>query len=102
MNAMKYIVVDRVLFGRASWWQKFLALIVGILVTYGAVMVFGVMILFNPWMFLLCVGVPAIVAFYYEVELWYIVGLIMGASIFIAHILLAYFNFLTMPIPIFH
>lgn len=102
MNAVKYMVMDRALLGRAKWWQKLLAMFAGILVTYGAVMIFGVLILFNPWMFLACVGIPAIVAFYYEVEVWFVVGLIFGAAIFIVHILLAFYNFLTMPLPIIH
>jgi hypothetical protein len=102
MSAAKYVVMDRVLFGRASWWQKLLAFIIGILVTYGAVMIFGVMILANPWAFLLCVGVPAIVAFYYEIELFFLAGLVAGAAVFIVHILLAFYNFLTMPLPIIH
>lgn len=100
-EVLPYIVVERGIFGKATWWQRLLAVAIGIIVTYGAIMLFGLLILINMWAFLILVGIPALLAFYYEVELWYIVGLIMGLVFFIVHILLAVFQFTQFPFPIF-
>lgn len=102
MSYIPIIVTERMLFGRATWWQKFLALVVGIIVTYGLIMLFGMTIITNLWIFFLACSIPALICFYYEVELWYIVGLFLGMIIFITHILLALFNFVLFPFPIFY
>jgi len=102
MTAIPYIIVsERAFFSKSTWWQRLLALAVGILISYGAVLLFGLLILVNGWAFLLLVGIPAIICFYYEVEFWYILGLVLGLVFFVIHVILALFNYVTFPFPIF-